>query len=291
MAGLHDIVGVESLAARYPVWLCDIWGVVHNGEEAFDTAVDALVRYRQSGGAVALITNAPRPSRDVTYQLDNFGVPSDAYDTIVSSGDVTRNILLEHGDASIFHLGPERDAPIYAGLELAFVDIDDSNYILCTGLFDDETEQPEDYHSLLELPADHNITMLCANPDRVVQRGDRLIYCAGALADVYQQLGGDVIYAGKPYPPIYQLALERLSEFFGTTPDKAEILVIGDGLQTDLSGAARQGYDALFITGGIHTKEMNDDTANADGEPGFLERLKSDLPDLKLIAVQERLVW
>lgn len=288
--------GVAPMAHRYRAWACDIWGVVHNGVEAYQAAVDALTRYRAQGGAVALITNAPRPSGEVAQQLDAFGVPADAYDTIVTSGDVTRTAITEEGAALVYHLGPERDAPLYQGLAIELVDIGEADSILCTGLFDDETEGPEDYEEVLEEASERDLVMFCANPDKVVQRGDHLIYCAGALAEAYEAFGGRVIYAGKPHAPIYQLALTRLEEFCGTKPGAGEILVIGDGADTDLAGAAAQGFSALFVTGGIHADELDGtestgSTESHDARARFLTTLQEKYPALKLVGVQPRLVW
>ncbi len=290
MNTINKLDGVATLAHRYPVWLCDIWGVVHNGIAAHEAAVDALTRYRSSGGAVALITNAPRPSAEVAFQLDDFGVPRDAYDTIVTSGDVTRTLLEDRQSQVIYHLGPERDAPIYAGLDIQLGTLEEAECILCTGLFNDDKETPGDYGDMLSEPADQELPMICANPDRVVQRGDKLIYCAGAVADVYAALGGEVIYAGKPYAPIYDLAMVRLEEFCGMDPEPKHVLAIGDGMQTDIAGAASLGFDALFITGGIHAQDMGDEE-DGQARSDNLAELQAELPTLKLVGTQTQLWW
>lgn len=288
---VNKLDGVAGLAHLYPIWLCDIWGVIHNGEEAYEAAVEALTRYRSSGGAVALITNAPRPSPEVALQLDNFGVPSDAYDAIITSGDVTRTLLEERQSQVMFHLGPERDAPIYAGLDIEFGAIEEAEVILCTGLFNDDTETPDDYADMLNDAAEREVPMICANPDRVVQRGDKLLYCAGALADVYAPSGAEIIYAGKPYAPIYDLALARLEEFCGMTPEAKHVLAIGDGMQTDIAGAAALGFDALFITGGIHAQEIEADQNDGQARSELLHELQAELPSLNLVGTQTQLWW
>lgn len=288
---VNKLDGVASLAHLYPIWLCDIWGVIHNGVAAYEDAVEALTRYRFSGGAVALITNAPRPASEVAFQLDGFGVPSDAYDAIVTSGDVTRALLEERQSQVMFHLGPARDAPIYAGLEIEFGTIEEAECILCTGLFNDDTETPGDYSDMLNDAAEREVPMICANPDRVVQRGDKLIYCAGALADIYAASGADIVYAGKPYAPIYDLALARLEEFCGMTPEPKHVLAIGDGMQTDIAGAAALGFDALFITGGIHAQDMETQEDDGLARSELLAELQAELPSLNLVGTQTQLWW
>jgi len=279
--------GLRVLAGRYPILLCDIWGVVHNGMEAHPKAAYALLRFRDQGGTVALITNAPRPAASVEAQLASFGITRASYDVVVTSGDVTRDLVGVSGLDRIFHLGPDRDLALFKGLDVNRVTLDQAQAILCTGLIDDDVESPEDYRKLLGDLAQRNLPMYCANPDRVVQRGEDLVYCAGALADVYEQLGGDVIIAGKPHSPIYQQALNAIALVRGSDPDKGDILAIGDGIVTDVHGAASFGLDALFITGGIHAAEAH--TGPADGT-GLLDRL-NQVPGLTLAAVAAELSW
>jgi HAD superfamily hydrolase (TIGR01459 family) len=246
----------SSLAPGYDAVLCDVWGVVHNGVAAFPEACDALTRFRSSGGCVMLMTNAPRPGTVVMRLLDQLGVPRKAYDGIVSSGDVTRAAIAARPDKQLFHIGPQRDLPIFEGLGLRFVPIEAADYVVCTGLRDDETETPESYRMLLGALRARNLFMLCANPDVVVERGDKLVYCAGALADLYGELGGEVLYAGKPHRPIYAQAIERIAAARGTAPPLSRVLAIGDSVRTDLKGAAAFGVDCLFVTAGIHSQEL-----------------------------------
>ncbi len=248
----------SDFAARYDVVLCDVWGVVHNSLVASPLAHDTLSRFRAKGGAVVLITNAPRPGGVVKRQLDRLGVPGHAYDGIVSSGDVTRGAVAERPGKAILHIGPRRDTPLFAGLDVKFVDAERADYAVCTGLYDDEGETPADYRELFGKLRARDMFMLCANPDLVVERGTQLIYCAGALADLYRDLGGAVLYAGKPHPPIYEEALKRAATALGRTPAHTRVIAIGDSIRTDMKGAATFGIDSLFITAGIHAEEFGD---------------------------------
>jgi HAD superfamily hydrolase (TIGR01459 family) len=245
----------ELLADGYDVLLCDVWGVVHNSIVAFPQAADALARFRQRGGAVVLITNAPRPGTIVGHYLEKLGLPRSSYDAIMASGDVTRGVIAQR-QGSVYHLGPERDLPIFQELDLQFAPPDRADFAVCTGLFNDETETPDDYRELLGVMRARNMFMLCANPDLVVERGEKLIYCAGALADVYAALGGEVFYAGKPYAPIYKEALAMAQAVRGTEVRSNRVLAIGDSIRTDLKGARDFGLDCLFVTAGIHSEEF-----------------------------------
>jgi HAD superfamily hydrolase (TIGR01459 family) len=243
---------IEQLGSSYAAWLVDVWGVMHNGVRAFPGAVEATRRFREQGGVVVLLSNSPRPSAGLQHQLRSLAVVDQSYDATVSSGDLTRHELAKHAGTRVFHLGPERDLPIFAGIDVTRVDAAAAELIVCTGLFDDEIETPEDYELLLKELADRKLTMLCANPDHLVERGHRLIYCAGALAQIYAEDGGEVIYAGKPYPPIYELAEETIAELAERKVTRGEILAIGDGIRTDMAGAADFGLDAVFVASGLH---------------------------------------
>ncbi len=249
------IDGLGDLADRYDVLLCDIWGVIHNGQNAFPVACAALARWRAERGPVVLISNSPRPWPGVAAQLDELGVPREAWSVIVTSGDATRVLLADRAPGPAWRIGPERDDPLFEGLGLAFTDVGDARFIACTGPNDDEIETPEDYRAVLTRAAALGLEMVCANPDRVVQRGSRLIYCGGALAEFYETLGGATVMAGKPFGPIYDLALAEADRALGRPHDRARILVIGDGVVTDIAGAQAQGFDRLFIATGIHGQE------------------------------------
>jgi HAD superfamily hydrolase (TIGR01459 family) len=246
----------EPLARDYDVLLCDVWGVVHNGLAAFPAACDALMRFRAGGGTAILITNAPRSGDAVARILDRLKVSRGAYDAITSSGDVTRGIVKARLPESVFHLGPERDLSIFAGLDVRFAPPETADYVVCSGLFDDTIETPESYRDLLAKLEARSLSMVCANPDIVVERGDTLVYCAGALADAYAARGGKVLYCGKPHAPIYELALATAAALRGgKTPYPQRVLAIGDSVRTDLKGAAALGLDCMFVISGIHAEE------------------------------------
>ncbi len=246
----------EPLARDYDVLLCDVWGVIHNGLAAFPAACDALLRFRARGGTAILITNAPRAGEAVARILDRLGVPRGAYDAITSSGDVTRGIVASRLNDAVFHLGPERDLSIFAGLDVKFAYLDRADYVVCSGLFDDTTETPESYRDMLAAMRARSLFMVCANPDIVVERGDSLVYCAGALADAYVAQGGGALYCGKPHAPIYDAALTKAAMLRGgTLPSRRRVLAIGDSVRTDLKGAAAFGLDYMFVTSGIHAEE------------------------------------
>ena len=276
-----------TLAGRYDVVLSDVWGVLHNGLESFPTACEALSRYRAGGGRVALITNAPRPGEVVVRLLDRLKVPRECYDAIVSSGDVTRTVMSARPDKAVFHIGPERDLPIFEGLGLSFVPYEQADYVVCTGLTNDDVETPESYRELLMKLRARDLFMLCGNPDLVVERGERLIYCAGALADLYGTLGGKVLYAGKPHRPIYDLALKRIADLRGGAAPLGRVLAIGDSVRTDLKGASDVGIDCLFVTAGIHADELGD---RHDPNLATLNQIFADA-GLAPKAVTRRLTW
>jgi HAD superfamily hydrolase (TIGR01459 family) len=243
----------EPLARDYDVLFCDVWGVIHNGIAAFPAACDALTRFRSGGGTAMLITNAPRAGDAVARILDRLHVPRDAYDAITSSGDVTRGIVAARRGDSVFHLGPQRDLSIFTGLDVTFAPLDRADYVVCSGLFDDMTETPESYRDMLAAMRARSLFMVCANPDVVVERGDTLVYCAGALADAYTALGGEVLYCGKPHAPIYDAAMATAAALRGgRTPERKRVLAIGDSVRTDLTGAQAFGLDYMFVTSGIH---------------------------------------
>jgi HAD superfamily hydrolase (TIGR01459 family) len=254
------IPGLGAVAGRYDVLLCDIWGVVHNGREAFPAACAALTRWREVVGQVILISNAPRPWAGVAAQLDVLSVPREAWSAIVTSGDASRELLAARAPGPAWRIGPAKDDPLFDGLGLEFSGPEGAAFIACTGPNDEDNETPEDYREVLTYAAGRDVDMICANPDLVVQRGDSLIYCAGALARLYESVGGRVIEVGKPYTPIYDLALTLA----GPGVDRARVLAIGDGLHTDLAGAAAHGFDALFVAGGVHAAEILDSSGAID---------------------------
>jgi len=256
MTTLRFVERLRDLVDGVEVILSDIWGVVHNGIEAFPEACAALHTYRRQGGTVILITNAPRPADSVQRQLRKLGVADDTYDAIVSSGDLTRDFVADHPGKKMFWIGMERHNAVHRGLDPVIAPLEEADYIVCTGLYDDETETAEDYRGMMLKARERKLTLVCANPDIVVERGDRLIYCAGAIAELYRELGGEVIFYGKPHRPIYERAMMLAGERQGHMIDRKKVLAIGDSVRTDLTGAREFGIDCLFVTRGIHAEEF-----------------------------------
>lgn len=252
----EPIQGLDEIADRYDVVLSDVWGVIHNGRERFAPACRALSAFAERRGPVILISNAPRPAADVVPQLDDLGVPRAAWSTMITSGDATRTLLAERAPGPVWAIGPDRDAALYAGLGLELTGPEDAALICITGPYDDETETAEDYRDRFEAILPRRLPLLCANPDIVVQRGDRLIPCAGALARLYADLGGEVRMAGKPHAPIYDLCIAEAEARLGRPVDHRRVLCIGDGIPTDILGANSQNLDVLFVAGGIHGAEL-----------------------------------
>lgn len=262
IAGLHDI------ADRYDAILCDVWGVLIDGKRHFPRADEALAKFRAQGGTVVLVTNASRPDDEVRRQLIRIGVAPEGFDDLVSAGELTLREIVAREGAPVYHLGPPRDDGLFEeaarrlGRTVDRVGPEAADYIVCTGLFDERNETPQDYESRLAALHARDLVMLCANPDIVVPIGDSLVYCAGALAEVYAAMGGKVVMFGKPHPPIYAAALERVARLRGGGIEKSRILAIGDGAFTDLAGAGGAGLDCLFIIHGVHRDELH----GADGD-------------------------
>ncbi len=263
---------IAPLADTSDVWFVDIWGVIHNGVRPCASSVTACEAFRKQGGTVLLVTNAPRPRVSVRRQLDRIGVADTAYDEIVSSGDVSRELIEAWAGRRILHIGPERDLPIFAGLgAVPGATANDAEVAVCTGLYDDETETPADYAAMLAALKSRAVPMICANPDRTVERDGRIIYCAGAVAAAYEALGGTVSYAGKPFQPIYDLALELAGTLRSAPVAKERVLAIGDGIATDIAGAVNFGVRAVFIASGVHVRlgeSMADAAARLFGAKG-----------------------
>ena len=254
---LPSISGLSDLASRYDAVLSDVWGVVHNGVEAFPSAVEALSEYRKAGGKVVFITNAPRPSGHIVEMLDRLGVHRQAYDAIVSSGDATRAMIAKYSGRAIHHVGPATDDDaLYEGLDIRRASAEEAEVVVVTDL-DTDDDTPEMYRERAKLWLNRKLPMICANPDRVVEHGDKIIYCGGALGDLYAAMGGMVLMAGKPYQPIYEEAFRLAEEAAGRPLDKARVLAIGDSVRTDATGAAKFGVDLLFVTGSIHAAELD----------------------------------
>ncbi|WP_296765697.1 TIGR01459 family HAD-type hydrolase [Sediminimonas sp.] len=269
------ISSLAEVSARYDAAFVDLWGCVHDGVRAIPSAVAALRAFRASGGAVVLLTNSPRPRKGVEAQLDQFGVPRDAWDTIATSGDSARAAMFRGVvGRKLFFIGESRDKPFFEPMQLVddpvevqLVPLDQAEGIVCTGPFDPAADLA-DLRPQLLLAKQQGLKLLCANPDIVVDRGDHREWCAGAVARLYTEMGGESFYFGKPHPPIYDLAYRRLAALERDSA-AAAILAIGDGAQTDIRGAMGEDLDSLFITGGLARQETR--TAGAP-DPGALER-------------------
>jgi HAD superfamily hydrolase (TIGR01459 family) len=274
---------MQRFSETYPVWFCDIWGVLHNGVTPFPVTVATLKRHRARGGKVILVTNSPRSSAGVERQLLEIGVDPESHDRIVTSGDVTQALMTAHGGGKVFHLGPARDHSIYAGTGVARVPLEDAKAVLCTGLFDDVNDRLEDYDALLSEMRSRGLAMICANPDKIVKKGDRILYCAGKLAEIYAARGGTVLMAGKPFSPIYDLAFAEARRLAGRTVDRAEVLAIGDGPETDIRGAADYGLDAVLVADGV--------TDAAQGLDAVEAEVRRAVPDARIVATVHDLAW
>jgi HAD superfamily hydrolase (TIGR01459 family) len=259
------IRGLSEIVDDYGYILCDAWGVLHNGLRAYPAAAEALSQSRRRGKIVLIITNAPRSKAEVVGQFSRFGVDLDAFDDLVTSGDATRDFLAFRPGIRLFHLGPERDQSIYDGLDVALTGEDEADLVSCTGLFDDERETPDDYADRLARWRERDLPFLCANPDKVVERGYRQVWCAGAIAERYAEIGGDTIILGKPHEPIYDTAMARFAELAGRPVERRSVLAVGDALATDLRGAVDFGLDVLFVTAGIHAESYGE---REDPDPG-----------------------
>lgn len=284
----ETIGGLAQIIDRYDLVLCDIWGVLHDGMTAHADAGHALSAARRSGRHVVLVSNAPRPGPSVAAALDGMGVPRSAYDGIVTSGDLTRAFLNERRGAKIHHVGPDHDTALFDGLDITLGGVDQAGIVVCSDLVDELTETPEDYRGMLGGMRARRQPLVCANPDIVVERGDRLVWCAGAIARLYEEMGGEVIYFGKPHSHIYAEAIRRAETGVGRPVGGERVLCIGDALHTDITGACAAGFDSLFIAGGIHAKEL----AAHDGaqpEDGAIARLFPAMVKPGFVAA--RLMW
>jgi HAD superfamily hydrolase (TIGR01459 family) len=285
-ASIPILSSIGELAGASDAWIVDIWGVMHNGARAYAQACDACCRFRAAGGSVALLSNAPRPFSAVVRQLDVLGVPREAYDFVVTSGDITRRMIADMiatgRDGPLLHVGPERDKGLFEDLNVRFAAAHEAEMVVCSGLFDDTKETPADYVQLFTPLLARGVPMICANPDIKVERGEELVYCAGALAQAYEARGGKVAYAGKPYATIYRRTLLELAALRGRALGNDRVLAIGDGIDTDLKGAHAAGLRSVFIASAVHLPEGL--------SAGALESLFADRPFAPLAALSA-LAW
>ncbi|MEO0486986.1 MAG: TIGR01459 family HAD-type hydrolase [Pseudomonadota bacterium] len=256
---------LEDIGAQYDALFVDLWGCVHNGVDPFPSAVAALQAYRAGGGKVILVTNAPRHRASVAAQLDLIGVATDAWDDIATSGDSARAAMFTGAvGEKVYFIGQPHDQAFFDPLSIITdptpitqVPLDQADGIVCCGPFD-PLAPPEDSRADLLFAKQRGLKLLCANPDIVVDRGETREWCAGKLAQMYTEMGGESLYFGKPHPPIYDLARRRLSALGTDVPD-GRILAIGDGILTDVRGAVGEDIDCLFITGGLAAEETKTD--------------------------------
>ncbi len=266
------IPNLAALSGRYDAVLCDLWGCLHDGIRPFPDAVAALQQFRAGGGIVLLLTNSPRPRGSVLQQLDGIGVPEDAYDEVASSGDASQyGVASGMAGTRLYHIGPPKDEAFFTdlpddigGKPITRVPLDEAEGIVCTGLFDDRTETPEDYRPTLLYAKQKRMKLLCTNPDLVVDMGEKRLFCAGAIAALYTEMGGESLYFGKPHPPIYDIARRRLARIRAVPDDR--VLAIGDGIHTDIQGGLAEGFDTLFITGGLSATEFGADPEAPDAD-------------------------
>lgn len=277
------MTSIAALSAQYPLWLCDVWGVIHNGHDVFAPACEALAMHRRCGGISLLLTNSPRSRAGVARQLRELGVPDESYSAIVTSGDVTQELLRQHARGKVYHLGPTRDLSIFEGQALERVPLEEAHAVLCTGLVNDLSETPADYAGLLARMQQLGLPMICANPDKIVRKGERLLYCAGALAEAYEVVGGSVLMAGKPFAPIYDLALETAAGLAGRGFAKAETLAIGDGPDTDMKGAADFGLATVLIAGGVMESGLSAEDAR--------HQVERKIPGIDIRLAMTELAW
>lgn len=283
MAEIRFIDGLSEIARDYDALLCDAWGVIHNGRNLLPGAADAMVRFRQDRGPIVILTNAPKPAEIIPPQLDHLQLPRNAWDAIVTSGDSTRAEIKRFAPRPAYRVGPSFDDPLFEGMAIEFVGLDDAAFIVCTGLNDGFTEEPEQYREMLRIAADRGLPMVCANPDIQVNWGGRLMWCAGALAEIFESFGGQVVYGGKPYPAIYRLAGAAIEKAWAPAAGPPRLLAVGDGLNTDILGANKAGIDALLIVGdgGLHV--------GASHKQELIDKITGG--GLRVTAVMEGLKW
>ena len=287
----HDpqkLKGISEISDKFDVYFIDLWGVIHNGVQCYPEALKVLEKLKEQNKKIVLISNAPRPAAVVKVFLETIGLKSSGYDFLVTSGDITREyISLNSSKKNFYHLGPTRDIDLFKDLNVTLTSKEECEEIICTGLVSDEEEKLQDYKILLDFFLNKKIPLICANPDEVVARGEKIVFCAGALANQYKQEGGMVRYFGKPYSEIYSFALKKIRAH-KDFKDKKEIntLVIGDNIKTDIKGANLSNLDSVLILNGIYKDFFRDGTVNFD-------QLKDsvNLKDIEINYFQEELAW
>jgi len=284
----QKLKGISEISDKFDVYFIDLWGVIHNGVQCYPEALKVLEKLKEQNKKIVLISNAPRPAAVVKVFLETIGLKSSGYDFLVTSGDITREyISLNSSKKNFYHLGPTRDIDLFKDLNVTLTSKEECEEIICTGLVSDEEEKLQDYKILLDFFLNKKIPLICANPDEVVARGEKIVFCAGALANQYKQEGGMVRYFGKPYSEIYSFAIKKIRAH-KDFKDKKEIntLVIGDNIKTDIKGANLSNLDSVLILNGIYKDFFRDGTVNFD-------QLKDsvNLKDVKINYFQEELAW
>ncbi|AHM04318.1 HAD superfamily protein involved in N-acetyl-glucosamine catabolism [Roseibacterium elongatum DSM 19469] len=276
------IESLSEISDRYDVLFCDLWGCVHNGLEPYAEAIDAMRAFKAKGGTVLLLTNSPRPRASIERQLNKMGLPKDTWDVIATSGDSARLAMWRGAvGEKVYFIGEDHDEGFFRPMELAEDAVDitrvplaEADGIVCTGPFDPMAD-PSVMRPEFLLAKTRGLKFLCANPDIVVDRGETREWCAGALAQLYTEMGGESLYFGKPHPPIYDLARRRLQQF-GRPASTERILAIGDGIRTDVLGGMGESIDTVFITGGLAREETG---TQRQPDP---EKLQAFLTDAQL---------
>ena len=276
---MQVIKQLKDISKNYNVLFCDIWGCIHNGKEAYQNALKALVDFKRNNGFVMLLTNAPRPKNAVKAHLSTFGISEKHFNDITTSGDAAQNSMLS-GDVGtkVFHLGPKRDVSFFNDIppdrkltnKINVVELRHAEGIVCTGLFDDRTETPENYKDLIKYSIKKNLKLLCVNPDIFVDVGDLRVWCAGGIAAAFSKAGGISIYCGKPHKEIYKLAHQKLEMHNIKSP---KILCVGDGIHTDILGGKNEMLDTLFVCGGLSKDEVGLENENTKLDIKKLENL------------------
>ena len=258
------ITAFKEIFHNYDAIFCDLWGCLHDGVESFPNALLSLKNFKRKGGVVVLITNAPRPNFSVKAQIDKLGITNEFYDSIITSGDAAQlGLFSGNFGTNVYHMGPKRDLSFFDinskrmanPVDIKLVELEKAESIVCTGLFDDQIETPEDYTNFIKESVKKKLKLLCINPDMMVDYGEKRLWCAGAIAAAYSVAGGIPIYFGKPHTPIYEMAYRELYAL-GHEISKNRILCVGDGINTDILGGNKQGLDTLFVCGGLASFEL-----------------------------------
>jgi HAD superfamily hydrolase (TIGR01459 family) len=267
------IIGLKEVYNNYDAFFIDLWGVVHNGIQLYPKAIKVLENLDKLKKRFVLMSNAPRPSKNVAKFLLKLKMDKIFTNRIFTSGQAALKSLMSNQYGNyFFHIGPKRDSSLFEGFEKNSKNLIEADFILCTGFLDEHEDSLDYYKKLLKTHI--NLKMICTNPDLIVHRGSKQEYCAGKLAEIFQEMGGEVIYFGKPYPEIYKFCIKK----------NEKVLVIGDNIKTDIKGANNMNYDSLFITSGIHKKEfMNLSLKDYDK---ILEKYKA-----RTTYYQEKLIW